>query len=134
MCISRNENYSRWVHEIFEHVQNFHTNLLKLHAWEEHCLNWLSLWLSLPEWPGMIPRTNTNHVEWSIRARPAVDSAQQWDLGITKESVIAIWSGHLILAGGWENLVRYSEKNYNLSLHVHEKKSNMFYIYLNSIV
>ncbi len=29
----------------------------------------------------MISWTNTNHVEWSIRARSAVDSAQ-WDLGI----------------------------------------------------
>ncbi len=75
MRISRNENYSRWVHKSFEHVQNFHADLQKLHALEEHCLNRLSLSLSLPEWPGMIPRTNTNHVELSILGRSAVDSA-----------------------------------------------------------
>ncbi len=39
--ISRNENYSRWVHTIFEHIQNFHTDLPKLQAWEKHCSNWL---------------------------------------------------------------------------------------------
>ncbi len=64
--------------QIFDHVQNFCTDLLKLHTREEHCLNGLSLSLSLPEWPGM----NMNHVEWSICARSAVDSAQ-WDLSIT---------------------------------------------------
>ncbi len=57
------------------------TDLQKLHSREEHCSNWLSLSLSLPEWHGMIPWTNTNYVEWSIRARSAVDLAQ-WDLGI----------------------------------------------------
>ncbi len=56
-------------------------NMKKLHAREEHCSNLLSLSLSFPESPGMILRMNTNHVEWSIRARLAVDSAQ-WDLGI----------------------------------------------------
>ncbi len=94
MHISRNENYSCWVHEIFEHVQNFHTDLLKLHTREEHCLNWLplSLSLSLLEWQGIIPRMNTNHVEWSICARSAVDSAQ-WDLGITRSwiNILPIW-------------------------------------------
>ncbi len=43
-----------------EHVQNFRTYLQKVHGWEEHCLNWLSLSLSLIEWPGMITRTDSN--------------------------------------------------------------------------
>ncbi len=59
ICIRRNENYSCLVHDIFEHVQNFLTDMPKLHAWEEHCSNGLSL--SLPEWPGM----TRNDQEWS---------------------------------------------------------------------
>ncbi len=81
MRISRNENYSRWVHEIFEHVQNFRTDLPKLHPWEEHCPNALSLSLSLPKWPGMTRNDHPYKLEWSIRPQSAVDSAQ-WDWGI----------------------------------------------------
>ncbi len=29
------------VHKIFEHVQNFCTDLWKLHTWEEYCSNWI---------------------------------------------------------------------------------------------
>ncbi len=32
MPISKNENYSGWEHEIFEHVQNFRTGLPRLHT------------------------------------------------------------------------------------------------------
>ncbi len=82
MRISRNENYSCWVHKIFEHVQNFRTDLLKLHEREEHCSNWFSLSLSLPEWTRMTRNDPPNKLEWSNSARSAVHSAQ-WDLGIT---------------------------------------------------
>ncbi len=71
-----------WVYEIFEHVQNFRTYLPKLHGWEEHCLNWLSL--SLLEWPGLTRNDHPKKLELSVDIRPhsVVDSAQ-WDWGIT---------------------------------------------------
>ncbi len=65
MHITRNEKYSHWEHESFEHVQNFRDSLLKLHWWEVHYSNW--------------PKAEQ---EWSIRPCLAVDSAQ-WDLGIS---------------------------------------------------
>ncbi len=74
MCISRNENYSHWVHKFFEHVQNFHADLPKLHAREEQCSNWLSL--SLPEWTRMTRNDPPNKPERSIRDHSAVHSAQ----------------------------------------------------------
>ncbi len=77
-------NYLHWVHTIFEHVQIFHTDLLQLHAREEHCSNWLSS--SLPEWPGMTKNDHPYKLEWSIRARTAVDSAK-WDLDITTKLI-----------------------------------------------
>ncbi len=67
---------------MFEHVQNFRTDLLNLQAREEHCSNWSSLSLSLPKWPGMTKNDHPYKLEWSIRARSAVDGAQ-WDLGIS---------------------------------------------------
>ncbi len=82
MRISRNENYLRWVHKFFEHVQNFLTDLLKLHVWEEHCSNWLLLSLSLSEWTRVTRNDPPNKLKWSIHARSVVDSAQ-WYLGIT---------------------------------------------------
>ncbi len=55
MCITTNEKYSCWVHTIFEHVQN-----------------WLSLSLSLLEWPGMTRNDHPNKRESSIRPHSAV--------------------------------------------------------------
>ncbi len=70
----------------------------KLPAWEEHCLNRLSL--SLPEWPGMFPRMNMkNHVEWSIRARSAVDSAKlDLDIRRTPSTWLRLCSASFILS------------------------------------
>ncbi len=70
-----------WIHKLFEQVQNFRTDLPKLHGWEEHCSNWLSLLLSLLEWPGMTRNDHPNKLELSIRPHSGVDSAQ-WDWGI----------------------------------------------------
>ncbi len=72
-----------WVHKLLEHVQNFRTDLPKLHEREEHCSNWLSLSLSLLEWPGMTRNDHPNKLELSIHPHSEVDSAQ-WDWGISK--------------------------------------------------
>ncbi len=74
-----------WVRKLFEHVQNFRTDLPKLHGREEHCSNWLSLSLSLLEWPGMTRNDHPNKLELSIRLHSGVDSAQ-WDWGINSNS------------------------------------------------
>ncbi len=58
-----------WVQMFFKHVQNFRTDLPKLHGREEHCLNWLSL--SLLEWPGM----TRNGQEWSPKPTWIVNSS-----------------------------------------------------------
>ncbi len=63
--LSKNVNYSCWVHKPFEHVQKLRTGLPKLHAREERCLNGLSLSLSLPEWPGITRNNPLNKLEWS---------------------------------------------------------------------
>ncbi len=39
MRIARNENYSSWEQERFEHVQNFRACLPKYHRWEVHYSN-----------------------------------------------------------------------------------------------
>ncbi len=70
-----------WVHKLYEHVHKIRTDLPKLHGWEEHCSNWLSLSLSLLEWPGMTRNDHPNKLELSIRPHSGVDSAQ-WDWGI----------------------------------------------------
>ncbi len=49
----------------FGTCSNFRAGLPKLHGWEEHCSNWLSLSLSLLEWPGMIPPDWTRMVNSS---------------------------------------------------------------------
>ncbi len=64
-----------WVHELFEHVQKIRTDLPKLHGWEEHCPNWLSLSLSLLEWPGMTRNYHLNKLELAIHPHSGVDSA-----------------------------------------------------------
>ncbi len=61
MRISKNVNYSCWVHKLFEHVQKLRTGLPWL-AWEERSSNRMSLSLSLLEWPGM----TRNDLEWSL--------------------------------------------------------------------
>ncbi len=80
----------RWVHKLFEHVQNFRTDLLKLHGREEHRLNWLSLSFSLLEWPGMTRNDHSNKLELSIRPHSGVDSAQ-WDWGMSWAEQISVW-------------------------------------------
>ncbi len=85
MCISKNVNYSCWVHKLFEHVQKLRTGLQRLHAWEERCSNRLSLSLSLLEWPGMTRNDHSNQLELSIRPGSGVDSGQ-WDRGIMPKS------------------------------------------------
>ncbi len=87
MRISKNENYSGWVHAIFEHVQNFYTSLPRIHTREEHCLNPLSLSLSLPEWTRKTRNDPPNKLEWSIRPPSGVDLAQ-WDWGIKENGLI----------------------------------------------
>ncbi len=88
-----------WVHKLFEHVQNFRTDLPKLHGPEERCSNLLSLSLSLLEWPRMTRNDHSNKFELSIRPHSGVDSAQ-WDWGImtiNSNSVLLIrvtWAGH----------------------------------------
>ncbi len=79
-----------WVYELFEHVQNFGTNLPKLHGREEHCSNWLSLSLSFLEWPRMTRNDHSNKFELSIRPHSGVDSAQ-WDWGITRWPNLTWW-------------------------------------------
>ncbi len=97
MRVTTNEKYRAghfWVHKLFEHVQNFRTNLPKLHRREEHCSNWLSLSLSLLEWPRMTRNDHSNKLELSIRPHSEVDSAQ-WDLGIMSNGQI-IWTTQFI--------------------------------------
>ncbi len=123
MHINRNENYSCWVHKYFEHVQNVCTDLLKPHAWEEHCSNRLPLSLSLLEWPGITRNDHLNKLELSIRPHLAVDSAQ-WDWGIktmvttniiycTSENVIIlIYTIHTLVSWTKLNLViKYPPEN-----------------------
>ncbi len=80
--LSKNVNYSCWVHKPFEHVQKLRTGLPKIHAREECCSNRLSLSLSLLEWPRITRNDLSNQLEWSIRARSGTYSGQ-WDWGIT---------------------------------------------------
>ncbi len=84
MCISMNENYSHWVHKIFELVQNFRTGLPRLHAREELCSNWLSLSLSLLEWPGMTRNDHPYKLEWSIRPHSAVETGELYNTYIVR--------------------------------------------------
>ncbi len=79
--LSKNVNYSCWVHKLFEHVQKLRTGLPKLHTREERCSNRLSLSLSLLERPRMTKNDHSNQLKWSIRARSGTDS-EQWDWGI----------------------------------------------------
>ncbi len=76
MRITRNEKYSHWEHESFEHVQNFCAGLPKLDTDEKYTIRTDRNWL---KWPGMIPR-----LKKMVKIRPcsAVDSAQL-NLGIT---------------------------------------------------
>ncbi len=91
--LSKNVNYSCWVHKHFEHVQKLRTGLPKLHAREESCSNRLSLSLSLSlsllEWPRMTMNDHSNQLEWSIRARSGTDSGQ-WDWGINVHILLDI--------------------------------------------
>ncbi len=87
MCISKNVNYSCWVHKHFEHVQKRRTGLPRLHAPEERCSNRLSLSLSLLEWPGMTRNDHSNQLELSIHPRSWVDSGQ-WDWGINSHPML----------------------------------------------
>ncbi len=78
MPITTNENYSCWVHKMFEHVQNFHTGLPKLHAREEH----FELIVTVIVIARMTRNDHPNKLESSIRAHSA-----QWDLGIIFNSI-----------------------------------------------
>ncbi len=78
MRITRNEKYSHWEQESFEHVQNFRTDLPKYHGWEVHYLN-------SHEFARMTRNDPRFEQERSIRPHSGVDS-WQWDLGIRSHS------------------------------------------------
>ncbi len=83
MCITRNENYSSWELERFEHVQNVLAGLSKYHGWEVHYSN-------SKELARMTRNDPPIEQEWSIRPKSGVDS-WQWDLGRTSVAQLVMY-------------------------------------------